>query len=161
MTTPILPEVASVSTFGGPFSNKDSVVDPETECDASFFNLLLVQLTMAGYTVPRAWARCTIAAAAITLADHSAVWGDTTGVKPTVARTSAGLYTVTWASTYDDLQATPETHSFAIRAVLASGANGTTAAIVNATFSGNVVTVRGFDAAGVAAELTEFTVEVR
>lgn len=160
MTTPLLPDTATVDTFGGVFANEDGVVDPTTEVDASYINRLITQAVMASYTQPRAWARCTVSGGVITLAAHGAVWGDTAPVAPTAARTSAGLYTLTWATSYDDLQDTPESHSTNVRAVVGVSAYNSTSFIAPtaAATAANVITVRTWDDAGAAADCTEFTV---
>jgi hypothetical protein len=161
MTTPLLPEVADLDTFGGVFVDADPVVDPETDMAASYQNRINAQLAAASHTQPRAWARCTISGGVITLADHDAVWGSGAGVAPTAVYSATGVYTVTWAAAYDDLQDTPEEHAVSLRAAVATGYAGTSARIVCASCTSAVVaTVRAWDAAGTAADLTEFTVQV-
>ena len=54
MTTPLLPEIADPTTFGGPFTNHAPVVDPMTDMDASYQNLLNAQVAMLSHTAPRA-----------------------------------------------------------------------------------------------------------
>lgn len=158
MTTPLLPDTASADTFGGTFANEDAVVDPETEVDASYFNRMIVQLVMGSYTATRARARCTVSGGVVTLAEHSAVWGDTAPVAPTAARTSAGLFTLTWAATYDDLQATPEAHSVNIRFPEASAYKSGAAMITNVRrTAANVLEVTTYDDAGAATDPDEFT----
>lgn len=163
MTTPLLPETAGVSTFGGnDHTDVDPVVDDASEYSSTYLDRLVTQVAMSAYTQPRAFCRVTVSGAAATRADHSAVWGDTSGVAPTVAYVGTGIFTVTWATSYDDIQATPESHSVSIRFPEVSAYNGATFvhATVSAT-SANVLTVRTFDAAGVAADPTEFTVSFR
>lgn len=161
MSTPIAPETPDLSTFGAPYLDADAVVDPETEMAASAMNLLATQVVATGHTAPRAWALCTISGGVITLADHDAVWGSGAGVAPVAARSSAGVYTVTWASAYDDLQDVPESHSTILRAAVASGYAAAGARIVNGYLSSAIVaTVKAYDAAGVAADVDTFTVTV-
>lgn len=162
MTTPLLPDTPDPSTFGGPYQDADGVVDPETEVGATYLNRLIAQVAMAGHTVPRAWARCTVSGGVIALADHDAVWGAGGGVAPTVARSAQGVYTVTWAASYDDLQSPPESHTVSLRGAVASGYAAAGARIVNARLSSAVqATVKSFDAAGSAADVDELFVEVR
>lgn len=160
MSTPLAPEIPSLDTFGGTFVNADAVVDPTTECDASFFNRLLAQVVMLSHTAPKAWVSCTVSGGTVTIVDHDAVWGNTSAVKPTVARTGAGIFTVTWASSYSDLQSTPETHSLSIRACDAGG-YAATPVFFNYTITGTTqVTVLSLDAAGSSADPDEFTVRI-
>lgn len=156
----LLPNVASVDTFGGPKENLHPVVDPRTDNDADDWTRLITQAAMASYTQPRGWVRCTVSGGVITLADHSAVWGDTVAVAPLPVRSGAGAYTVTWAASYNDLQEDPESNAVNIRACTVSGYESSPAArIIQAEkTAANVVTVKAFDAAGSAADVTSFTV---
>jgi hypothetical protein len=161
MTTPVLPDVADLNTFGGTFVNADAVIDPTTDMDATFQNRLTAQAAMLSHTAPRAWCRCTVTAGVIARADHDAVWGSTSAVAPTVARSGTGVYTVTWASSYDDLQSTPEAHTTALRGASVTGYLASTAVIVNGYLSGSrVATVTSYNAAGVAADVDQFLVVV-
>lgn len=160
MTTPLAPETPDADTFGGVFDNADAVVDPETELDASYFNRLLAQVVMLSHTAARAWARVTAGAAPV-VADHDAVWGTGASVAPTVVRSAVGVYTVSWASAYDDLQATPESHSVSLRACQGGVAHAGAARIHNESLaSANTATIRCYDAAGAAADVDEFTLWV-
>lgn len=161
MTTTILPGTATVATFGGNAHRDESPpINPDTDYSAAYMDLLITQAAMASYTQERARVRCTVAAGVVTLADHWAVWGDSAGVAPVVVRTGTGVFTVTWATSYNDLQATPESHSVSIRGVVGPAAyNGASfIAITASATAANVVTVRTFDEAGVATDPTEFCV---
>lgn len=161
MTTPLLPEIADPTTFGGPFANHAPVVDPTTDMDASYQNLLNAQVAMLSHTAPRAWVRCTVSGGVVTVADHDAVWGNTSGVKPTATYVGTGNYTVEWAASYNDLQDTPESHAVSLRCAHASGFKSSAARIVNSRLSDAVTAeVTAYDAAGSAAELDQFTVTV-
>lgn len=160
MTTAVLPEVADLDTFGGAFVDADAVVDPETEVAASYFNRLVAQAAMASHTLPRAWVRVT-AGSSPTVADHDAVWGNSDSVKPTVARSGAGVYTVTWASSYNDLQDTPESHTVSIRAASANGSHsGALRHVQHELTSAVVVTVRSFNSGGSATDVDSFFLQV-
>ena len=160
MTTPLLPDTATVATFGGnDHFDEDAVVNPEAEQAAADWDRTVTQVTQVGYTADRAWVYCIISGGVITLTAHGAVWGDSGAVAPAVVRTSAGLYTITWASAYNDLQAVPESHAVSVRCITGIvGHNGATAAIVNAEIiSPTVVWVRSYDAAGAAADVRAFS----
>lgn len=163
MATPLLPEIADLDTFGGTFADLYPVIDPTTDMAAADQNNLTANVVAMSHTAPRAWARCTISGGVITLADHDAVWGNGAGVAPTAARSSAGVYTVTWAASYDDLRAVDdaESHAVSLRCSQANGYKSGAARIVNVRLSSVVIAaVTAFDAAGSAAELDEFTVTV-
>ena len=161
MTTPLLPDVADLDTVGGTFVNADAVIDPTTDMDAAFQNRLTAQVAMLSHTAPRAMCRCTVFGGVITRADHDAVWGSTSAVAPTVARSGAGVYTITWAASYDDLQSTPEAHTTALRFALVTAYGPITPAIANAYLStSRVVTVNVYDVTGAAIDIPQFTVVV-
>jgi hypothetical protein len=162
MTTPLLPDTADLDTFGGTFEDFDGVVDPQTELAARYYNRLTTQAAAVSHTASRAMARCSITGGSIALEDHDAVWGATESVEPTPARSGAGDYTVTWAASYDDLQDDPEEHTVSIRFADGQGYKSGAARIVNIyRVSATQVAIKAYDAAGVAAELDEFTVWVR
>ncbi len=165
MSSAVLPEVSDITTFGGTMANFAPPEDPTTDLDCLYVNRWFAQLAMLSFTLPRAWARCTVAGAVISGpvdGDHGAVWGNTSGLKPTAARTSAGLFTLTWAASYNDLQAVPESHAVSFKSVIVTAYNGATAVIsAAAVTSANVVTVRTWTDAGVAADPSEFSVWVR
>ena len=120
MPTALAPDKPTIDTFGGVKADFDSVVDSATELSATDWNRMSAQVAMLSMTAPIAWVRCTVSGGAITITDHSAVWGDSSGVIPTASYDAAGTYKILWATTYSDLQATPETHTVAIRAVQVS-----------------------------------------
>jgi hypothetical protein len=96
----------SRSDFGPEPRNRRPVVDPETEMGAEIGRLLFWQTSGAGLTTAMAWLRSDGAAVPLILGRAEA-WnprGETTGANapPVVARTAAGLYTVTYATTYPD-----------------------------------------------------------
>lgn len=159
MADAILPDVSSHATFGGEKRNVRPIRVPDAEVDADEFNALVGSVVGASHTACRAWARVTISGGTATLADHDAVWGSTDAVKPTVARASAGRFTVTWATSYDDLRDTPDTHTTNIRAADVSAYHASSSRIsMAAATAANVITVRVDDAAGSAADPDQFTV---
>lgn len=97
--------------FGLPKSNFKPVVNPTTDLDASEYEEVAV--TLAGYTMAadKAWVAVSAGTAASTsgqmLKAHGAIWGNTSTVAPTVARASTGSYTITWATSYTDINPTP------------------------------------------------------
>lgn len=139
MPTPLLPDIADNSTFGSPYQDFDTVVDPTTELGSVVLNRLIAQVAMLSHTAPRAWCRV-FCAGSPNIFDHDAVWGNTAGVIPTVNKTGTGQYTVAWGATPSDLQPVPETHALNIRAIQVCSAT-----------NGNPLTVRyGFTATTVS-----------
>ena len=163
MADPLLPEIADLDTFGGTFADLNPVIDPVTDMAAAYQNNLTANVVALAHTAPRAWARCTVSGGVITLADHDAVWGNGAGVAPTVARTIAGVYTVTWAASYEDLRHADdaESHATSLRCSQVNGYKSAAARIVNARLTSAVVaTITAYDAAGTAADVDEFTLTV-
>lgn len=160
MTTPLLPDTAGASTFGGnEFVDEDAVVDAETEVSATYFNRITSQLAASSYTQPRAWAYVTVAATVPTLAEHGAVWGDSPAVAPVVARSSAGVFTLTWPTSVDDLQAVAESHSTNIRAVTGQSHNAASALVPRWDItSANVLTVTFHNLSAAATDPASFSV---
>lgn len=162
MTTPLAPDIPSNATFGAPYQNADTVVDPTTEVESDYINRLIAQVTMLSHTAPKAWVRCTVSGLVVSVADHDAVWGNTPAVAPTVARIGTGHFSVTWATAYDDLQATPESHSVSIRAVnvAVGGAGGATLLWDYVITGANSVEIYTKSTGGVATSPAGFTVWV-
>lgn len=159
MTTPVVPDIPDLDTFGGTFANADAVVDPETELAAEYFNRLNANVVGVSHTAIRAWVRVT-AGVAPSVADHDAVWGNGAGLVPTVARTGTGVYTVTWLTAYDDLQFQAEEHAITIRNASVSVSHSAARMIQWTLTSAVVVTVNTYDAAGVAADCDAFSLQV-
>lgn len=145
-----LPDVDDLAALGGTFQNYASVEDPNTDCDAAFFNKNNANNAAMTQTLPRAI--CTFVGNATTPTDppsgfvHAAVWGASAPVKPTPARTGAGVYTLTFPTTVTDELGDSHTVNFR----RAHGfAEGSTAYHVQVEVtSANVLTVRVFDAGG-------------
>lgn len=161
-----LPDISSLASYGGAMSNYSAVVDPTTDEDAKYRNRYACDVAMMGHTAARAICRFT-AANGSNPSDptgfvHDALWGSLVAVKPTVARTNEGIWTVTWPSTVDD-ELTDEdasigggvTHSVSIRTAIAQGTAvaGVLKHAVAEVTSSTVVTVRGFLADGTADDI--------
>jgi hypothetical protein len=165
MALPIAPELPSLDTFGGTFSDASSVVDAETELAATHYNALIAHVVGISKTVPKAWARVTISGGTPTLADHSAVWGDTVGVAPTLTDNAAGDITVTWAASYNDLRESPETaesHAVQVRAAQLS-CKAATAINLSASYdlvSAVAVRCKFYDKTDALTDPAEFTLTV-
>ncbi len=96
------PTRISRSALGPQFQERTKVSDPSKEVGQAFFNLSCWQLAGAGLMVPKAWALFHWTGAAIVLDASAEAWDPESGVVPTVTRTSAGIYVVTYAATYPD-----------------------------------------------------------
>ena len=165
MTAAIAPDLPSTDTFGPSLVNFDPVVDPQTDLDAASWNLLCAQVTAISQAAVKAWVHVTVTAGVATLESHGAVWNEV-GNLPTITRSSAGVYLVSWPTSVNDFQATPEAHLPTFKTVQATITTylGTTATLVyDAYVAANartaVLTTK--TTAGVAADVTQFSLEVR
>lgn len=170
----MLPDVDSLNTYGGAISNYAAVVDPDVDEDAVFRNRYAGNVAMMTQTAVRAMVSF-VGVTGATPTDpgsgfiHSAVWGAGVAVKPTVARTGTGIWTVTWPATVDSeltgalaSQGGGTTHTVNLRRADAfveiSGATWVDAtARVTAA---NVVEVRGWTAGHALDDLNGTTVTV-
>lgn len=168
-----LPDISSLDSFGGALQNYAAVTDPETDEDAKYRNRYACDVAMMGHTAPRAIVSF-VAVNGSAPTDpvdfvHDALWGDAVGVKPVVARTNEGIWTVTWPSTVDDELTSEDeilgggvTHAVNIRAAhaQATAIAGVLVHAVAEVTSPNVVTVRGFTAGGTADDIAGSTITV-
>jgi|SRR5215210_762124 len=153
-----LPDIDAIETLGGALRDFSPVEDPETERSADDANKAYCDVAMATHTLTRAWARITTHATTPTLAAHDEQWAARTSTVPVVARTGAGVFTVTWPSLVTDELAV--THALNLRDAWAA-AHGATAVHVQADVTGPaVVTVRVFDMAGAATDAAGTAVTV-
>jgi hypothetical protein len=156
-----LPDISSLAELGGALTNYSSVVDPTTDEDAKYRNRYACDVAMMGHTAARALCSFTAVNGSNptdpTGFVHDALWGSLVAVKPTVARTGEGVWTVTWPSTVDDELSDEdasigggETHSVNIRRAMAQGTAvaGVLKHAVAEVTSAAVVTVRGYMADG-------------
>lgn len=168
-----LPDISSLDDYGGPKANYAPITDPTTDEDAADRNRYACDVAMMTHTAPRAFVRF-VAANGSAPTDpasnvHDAQWGSTVSVKPAVARTGEGVWTVTWPSTVDDELTDEdtalgggETHTTNIRAAIAqaTAVAGVLKHAVAEITSANVVTVRGFLADGTADDIAGSTITV-
>ncbi len=161
-----LPDKDSLSaSFGGPYTNARPVEDASTEVGAEGLNPALCDVAMMTHTAIRAWVSflgVTISGGppdAITVADHDALWGSGTGVKPTVSHTTTGRYIITWATTQDDELG--DSHTLLIRKPRAwvTGVSDRSDARV-VSYTANTITIDCFNDAGALNALNGFSIWV-
>jgi hypothetical protein len=169
-----LPDVDSLSTYGGALSDYSPVVDPTTDESAVFRNKYAANVAMMTQTACRAM-RSFVGQTGATPIDpvvgfvHAAVWGAGPSLKPTVTRSSTGLWLVTWPTTVSSeltgaltSQGGGTTHTVNLRRARASvELSGSTKFDATARVTAaNVVEVRGWTGAGVLDDLNGLTVTV-
>lgn len=169
-----LPNISSLDDYGGAKANYASVTDPTTDEDAADRNRYVCDVAMMGHTAPRAYVRfVTVNGGAPTDPAsnvHDAMWGSSVSVKPVVARTGEGVWTVTWPTSVDDELTSEDaalgggvTHTVNIRTAFAQAAPTATPTLVHVlpkVTAANVVTVYGYLANGTADDIPGSTVTV-
>lgn len=147
---PNLPDIPTLADdLGGVLENYAPVEDPVTDLDAGFDNSSRCNIAMMSHTAPRSWARITLAATtgALVLVAHDAMWGNALAVAPALARTSAGIFTLTYPATVDDELGDEHTVNF--RDAWANHRLTSAALFLNVVrTSANVLTLYVRDAAG-------------
>jgi hypothetical protein len=165
--------IRSIDDYGGPMTDYAAVTDPTTDEAARFRNRYVCDGSMMMHTAARAIVSFVAVngAAPTDPTDfvHDALWGSTNPVKPVVARTAEGIWTLTYPETVDD-ELTPEdetdgggvTHTTNFRRACAQATtvSGVLKHAVAEITSPNVVTVRGFMADGTADDIAGSTVTV-
>ena len=169
----MLPDVDSLNTYGGARSDYAPVVDPVTDESAVFRNRYAANVAMMTQTVPRAM-RSFVGATGATPTDpvsgfvHAALWGSGASVKPTMARTALGVWTVTFPTTVSSeltsaltSQGGGLTHTVNFRRALAQvECAGTLYHATAKVIAANVIEVRGWTGAAAADDLNGLTVTV-
>lgn len=149
-----MPTPRTIDTYGGTFVDALPVEDATSEQSADYANRLhedVAQLTRSALkcvvTFPTTTdaAPATVSAASVTCLSQ---YGTGSSTKPVVAKTAAGVYTLTFAATYDD--ALSETDPFTITAANAS-VDAAILGYAQASHSGVVVTVKVYDPASAFA----------
>lgn len=169
-----LPDKDALTTYGGPLNNYSAVRDPTTDEDAAWRNKYACNVAMMTHTAVRAM-RSFVGATAADPTDpvsgfvHDALWGDDPGVKPVVARTGAGVWTVTYTTPVSSelsgattAQGGGVTHNLNFQRALAQAecVGGVLKHVVAEVTAANVVTVRGFLADGTPDDLNGILVTV-
>ena len=150
-----LPDIDDPTTdFELPYEDYSFQADPETDVPARVIEKVGVELSAISQTIGRAGVHVDAGVGPVVLS-HRAVWGNTSGVAPTVVRNGTGDHTITWAASYEDLNPTAakrETHSVNFQfahAVLCGGVAG----FIDVAWTANTITVLTWNSAGVAADI--------
>ena len=102
----MLPRTASIATYGGSLNDYSARSDSTTDRSAVGVNPAYCDLAGMTHTAVRAWARVTLKSAgtAPVLAQRDEVWNNATpgNPAPTPARSSAGVFTLTYPATVQD-----------------------------------------------------------
>lgn len=151
-----LPARDSAAVWGVPYADYKPVEDVTTDLSSVAFNEMAADVAMSTHTIGRAIVRFTgttytSGTQAITVVDHDALWGSSTGVKPTVVQTSAGRYIATWATTQSDELQVSHTINIRFPRVWFAGATDGNAKVVS--WTANTVTLQTSNTSWVANAL--------
>ena len=148
--------------YGGGIAivNAEPVEDPTSELDATYYQRLAEDAAQFSRTSLKAIVFWTTKGSGSvgTAVRWRTAWGDTGTYEPTIARSGAGAYTLTFAANYADGLGQDETVSFF--AAHSEVASLTVDGAVKSTVSGAVVSVQIRNAAGAANDLTPDTTEI-
>lgn len=168
-----LPAISSLSDYGGALQDYAPVTDPTTDESAKYRNRYACDVAMMTHTAPRGFVRFVAVDGAAPSDPASnvqdAMWGSSASVKPVVARTGEGTWTVTLPVSVED-ELTPEdesagggeTHTTNLRFGFAQATPvaGVLKHAVAEVTGANVLTVYGFLANGTADDIAGSTITV-
>lgn len=135
---------ATIDTYGGEKVDARPVANPTSQLAAEHYNRLAEDVAHLTRTAPKIIVRFPTGAGNPAAGDISTrtQWGSGAGEKPTITRTGAGRYTLTWAASYTDALGDSETVSFFDAHVTARTSDATDDLEARVlTVTGNVVTV--------------------
>jgi hypothetical protein len=156
-----LPNRSTASLFDADNKINNANVPPavqQTDWDNTKLAPAISDVAALGLTAPRFWARVTLAAStgALVLLAWEAVWKNVTTTTPTLARSSAGVFTVTVPTVvsdeYDASLGLTNNITVALQGAQAN-LESTVFGFVNASASGNVITLHTADSSGSANDL--------
>ncbi len=161
-----LPEIDTLTTYGGGLNDYSPPVDPTTDRPAAGANAAYASMAAMTATATRAWVRMTLnGASAPTLVAHNSNWGNQLAVAPVLTRSGAGILIVTWPTTVTDqiLPGTPGyfgPHTLNLRAGLANVRFLSVAWLSFAVVSANAATIYICNTSGVLTDVTGIDVDV-
>jgi hypothetical protein len=152
----------SRNAFGPKMVDAGEQIRPDTDVGARQFNLSWWQLAGVGITAPLAWV---FVSGAGVLSASGEAWNPNADptLRPVVARTGTGVYTVTYETTYDDEDGTPQpltlvSGQLSVKSVVANVVGVWSSGLVSGTWVYTVQTTAGATGAPIDAA---FELQVR
>ncbi len=146
-------EDKQLADFGGPKADALPIEDVTTQVSSSEYNRVCEDVAQMTHTSVRAEFTFVVGAALHpTLTNFRSHWGNSLAQQPTVTRTAAGLYTVTFPSSYTDALGHVEAVSFIGGDAAMNTVNACSAAAYE--FAGPVFKIVVKDSGGTASDLT-------
>lgn len=150
-----LPDKDALSgDYGGARTNAHPVEDPTTDVGAEHLNPVMANVAMMTHTAPRAivlftGTTYTSGTVNVTPDDHDAMWGSSTGVRPTVGETSAGVYVITWATSQTDELGASHTLNIRFPDCVAYGVSTLVAKVIS--WTANTITINTYSSGSLNA----------
>jgi hypothetical protein len=150
----------TITNYGGPKIDAQPVSNPETQIAANEFNRAIedtAQMTRTAYRAIVQWTTVTAAAPAPVptgTIQVRTVWGNGNAQKPSIQKASAGIYTVTFPSTFTDDIGFIETVSFFDCHVSVRSSNPADEVLGRVlVVAGNVISVAVYSPVGTLADV--------
>lgn len=137
---------ATIDTYGGEKDDAGPLQNARTQVSADSWNRLAEDVAHLTRTAPKAIVRFPTGAGTPVAPGDIATrsqWGSSNGEKPTITRTGAGLYTLTWGATYTDALGETEAVDFFdahVTARTSDGSDDLDARVL--TVAANVITLQ-------------------
>lgn len=156
-----------ISTYSGPWQDKEAVSNPTTDQGASSMNRIAEDAAQMTRTSTKIMVKfltsATVAPVSIAVSDSCSQWGEGASYAPTILKTATGTYTITYATEYADAlvgatgnEAVEETEQVAFRFIWGDAflTSGPTMGSVRCSSVDNVITAYVFNVAGALSDLT-------
>lgn len=147
------PSVDTLATYGGELVDyKTAKIDGTTDRSASEGNKAFASVAAMSHCAPRAIVQLQTAAStgAMVLVSWEAAWKTNSITPPTPARTTTGVFTIEFPTTFTDELGDTQTTS--LRWALAQYSEATAYRAQAVVTSANVVTLYAYNAGGTAAD---------
>lgn len=139
-----LPDLDSFDTVGGELAEYTAPTDSTTDLPGGADNNARANVAAMTRMMPRAYAVFLYNGSTVTIVEFDAVWGNDPLYKPTPARTSAGVFTLTYPATVPNARPALGTSSLNIRRGHGQVENGPGLQVCVERTSANVATARVF-----------------
>lgn len=157
----MLPNRSTAANYDAPNKINDQNQPPANQpldWDNTKLGQCTADVAAVGLTSPRIWLRCTLAAStgALVVQNWWAQWANVSETAPIPSRTSTGVFTFTLPTMVSNEYTASfgQTDNIPVALNAAKGSlEGSTPGFVNASASGNVITVNTFGSGGSASDL--------
>lgn len=135
----------TIESYGGPYVDEEILENPESQLSADYGNRFMedvAQLTRTGWRAICQFQTVTVGNPSSVIV--FSVWGSGVAQRPTVSRSGAGLYQLTWPTSFNDGLGATETVNFQLGDVAVQMNTNDDDGGKIKTIAGNVVTIATF-----------------